>query len=146
MSSSLTPFPRLSIARIEGKARSVRYQQTQFRQLHESLTQSKDQLVRALRDDFGFSESEALLEYALALSDLRYHHGSLDLEKELAASRAIENKKKDACRSVGSGYVYIAPQIAVFSVLSPLCAALAAGNYIIVEVSKMSRKSTENLS
>lgn len=132
--SSFNPFPRLSIACIERQARSVRYQQNQFRRLHGLLVDEKGLLLQALRDDFGFSDFEALFEFSLTLLELRYHYDSLDLKREVAASRAIEDKKQDASRTVGTGIVYIMPRVGLLSILSPICAAMAAGNCVIVEV------------
>jgi acyl-CoA reductase-like NAD-dependent aldehyde dehydrogenase len=134
---SKTPFPRISAAHIEGSTRSVRHRQQQFHRLHSTLVSSKSQLVEALSIDNDFTDTEALFEYSLALFDLRHMYESLNLEAELAASNIIGRGHDGLLRKVGLGIVYIMPEkkkSSLYSVLSPLGAAMAAGNCVIVEV------------
>ena len=137
------PFPQLSIGLIEGTARSVRYRQLLFHRLNDGLVKQRDQLVEALQDDFGFSSPEALFEYSQALLELRCHYDDISLADELAASKAITDGRKSANRSVGAGIVYIAPRPGLLSVVAPLCAAIAAGNCVVTEVSAGSRSRRE---
>lgn len=128
------PFPRISIADIEGTARSLRHRQLQFHRLQPALLKNKALLIQALEDDYGYSKVEALFEYSLSLSELRAHYESIDFEKEIRATKAIENGNESLNRYAGVGIVYIVPQGGIYSVLSPLCAAMAAGNCVIIEV------------
>ena len=77
---------------------------------------------------------EALFEYSLSLSELRAHYESIDFEKEAQATKTIENGNESLNRSAAIGIVYIVPRGGLYSVLSSLCAAMAAGNCVIVEV------------
>lgn len=133
-SPSPNPFPRISIADVEGTARSLRHRQLQFHRLQPTLIKNKALLVQALEDDYGYSKVEALFEYSLSLSELRAHYESIDFEKEVQATKTIENGNESLNRSAAIGIVYIVPRGGLYSVLSPLCAAMAAGNCVIVEV------------
>lgn len=134
-SPSVHPFPRISIAEVEGTARSIRHRQLQFHRLQPTLIKNKALLVQALKDDYGYTEVEALFEFSLSLSELRAHYESLDFEKEVQATKTIENGNESLNRYVGVGIVYIVPRGGLYSILSPLCAAMAAGSCVIVEVS-----------
>lgn len=128
------PFPRISIAEVEGTARSIRHRQLQFHRLQPTLIKNKALLVQALKDDYGYTEVEALFEYSLSLAELRAHYESLDFEKEVQATKTIQNGNESLNRYIGVGIVYIVPRGGLYSVLSPLCAAVAAGSCVIVEV------------
>lgn len=129
------PFSRILIAEIDGTARSLRHQQLQFHRLQAILTKNRDLFVQALKDDYGYTEVEALFEYSLSLTELRAHYDSLDFEKEVRSTKTIENCTEGLNRHASVGIVYIVPRSGLYSVLSPLCAAMVAGNCVIVEVS-----------
>jgi hypothetical protein len=133
-SPPIHPFPRISIAEVEGTARSIRHRQLQFHRLQPTIIRNKVLLVQALKDDYGYTEVEALFEYSLSLSELRAQYESLDFEKEVQATKTIEHGDESLNRYVGDGIVYIVPRGGLYSVLSPLCAAMAAGSCVIVEV------------
>lgn len=131
-------FPRITASHIEGNAHSVRFRQHQFHKLHSVLVSSKPQLVKALIADNGYTDPEAEYEFSLTLSDLRKMYESVDFEDELASSLAVQRGQDSLLRKRGLGIVYIRPErskSSLYAVLSPLCAALAAGNCIIVEAS-----------
>lgn len=134
---SLKSFPQLTAACIEGKPRSIRHRQHQFHRLHDALIEAGSSIVEALQDDNGFLRREAVLEYSLALGELRSTYESVSLEAEIAAARAAQQVQDSLHYKVGVGIVYIRPdrtRADVYGTLSPLCAALAAGNCIVVEV------------
>ena len=139
-SSSGGLFPRISIAEIEGTATSVRHRQDQFRRLHTSLLKTKSSITESLRQDYGYTEWEAGFEYLLALSELRDHYESIDFESEKAAAKSIE-EETESTRVAAAGIVYIIPETrrnGFYATISPLSAAMAAGNCVIVEVSLIS--------
>ncbi|KEF61803.1 uncharacterized protein A1O9_03373 [Exophiala aquamarina CBS 119918] len=139
------PFPRISIADIEGTARSLRHRQLQFHRLQPIIVKNKALLIRALEDDYGYSPGEALFEYSLSLSEVRFHYESIDFEKEVAATKTIENGNERLNRYAGVGIVYIVPRGGLYSVLSPLCAAMAAGNCVIVELLQTTNRTSSAL-
>lgn len=143
-SSRGRPFPRITIAGIEGIASSVRHRQAQLQRLHISLLKAKTSVVDALRQDHGYTEWEAGFEYSLALSELRSHYESIELASEKAAAESIA-EETEITHVSAVGIVYIIPQTArncFYAVISPLCAAVAAGNCVVVEVSLTSRART----
>ena len=134
-------FSRISIAEIEGIAGSVRHRQQQFHRVHTSLLKAKSSITEALRQDYSYTDWEADYEFLLALSELRNHYENLDLPSENATAHNIEQATENTHRSSALGIVYIIPDMkrsGFYAVISPLCAAMAAGNCIIVEVSLIS--------
>lgn len=128
------PFPRISIANIEWSARSVRHRQQQLRQLHATLLKYKDECVQAIEEDFRYTPNEALFAYSSTLKDIRIHYDSVSLSEENAKARKVEQEQDNPVRSVPVGIVYIIPTAGLHCVISPVAAALAAGNCIVVEV------------
>jgi hypothetical protein len=130
-------FPRIAIASIEGTARSVRHRQQQLIILFNSLLRLKFDLVDAIKNDFNFSDAEALLEYSLTLKEIKTHYESLNMVIENAKRRSFETGEDNRDHSVPfKAAVYIAPEKGLFSTLAPLAAAMAAGNCVVLEVSK----------
>ena len=138
--STGTPFPRIQIARLEGRAQPLRYRQGQLQRLHSEMIRSKDIFKSAIAADTGHTSLEIDLEFALVLSELRLHYDSLNLQSELAIARQIENGIDNADRTQPVGIVYVVPaeQNLFYSVMAPLCAAITAGSCVIVEVSQAS--------
>jgi acyl-CoA reductase-like NAD-dependent aldehyde dehydrogenase len=139
--NSKPQFSRLLAAHIDGRATSVRYRQQQLQRLHRALASNKETLVHALVLDNGITKTEAYFEYAYALSELSEVYESINFGAELLASRSLEVPRFGIHRKRGMGLVYIKTDrtmSSIYSVTSPLGAALAAGNCIIVEVSRES--------
>ncbi len=125
-------YCRIEISCLEGRAQSVRFRQKLFHSLYNALKSSASALREAIAADSGNGEAEVALELALALSELRTHYDTLNLEEELKEQRALENL--NATTNIGIIYVIPAKQNLYYSVISALTAALAAGNCVIVEV------------
>jgi acyl-CoA reductase-like NAD-dependent aldehyde dehydrogenase len=134
--TSSQSFPQLLISRLEGRAQSPLYKQGQFHRLYDELKVQEDSIKAAIRSDTGDSATEVDIEFALTLSELRIHHGSINLQVDLDAERKVETGRDNISRALPFGIVYIVPttQNLLYSVISALCAALAAGNCIILEV------------
>ncbi|MCJ1472615.1 hypothetical protein MMC13_001264 [Lambiella insularis] len=130
------PFPRVVIASLEGRPQSIRYRHSQLRQLQTQLINSKETIISAIKADFDHTDLEADFECALLLSELRQHYEALDPPKELAKRRQIADGKDSIGKTKSVGIVYIVPSkhTLLYSALSPLCAAIAAGNCVIVEL------------
>lgn len=137
MATTYPSFPRLQISCLEGRAHGTRHKQAQFQSLHEKLKNSSDAIKAAITADSGHTTSEVEFEFSLALSELRLHFNSLNLQTELAIARKIEAGHDNIGKVRPAGIVYILPQKQnlFYSVISPLCAAIAAGNCVVVEVS-----------
>lgn len=76
-----------------------------------------------------------MFEYSLSLSELRAQYDSIDFDKEVQLNKTIESGSEGLDRYASVGIVYIVPRSGLYAVLSPLCAAIAAGSCAIVEVS-----------
>ena len=126
------PFSRIQIAQLEGRPQSVRLRQSLFHALHIALTASEGPIKRAIAADSGCSDADAAFEYSLALSELRTHYDSLDLKTEIEFAHALENPK--GTTTLGIVYVIPTQRNLFYSVLSPLCAAVAGGNCVVLEV------------
>jgi acyl-CoA reductase-like NAD-dependent aldehyde dehydrogenase len=129
---SAEPFARIQIAHLEGRSQSLRLRQTLFHSLHATLTSSESAIKQAIAADTGNSDADIALEYSLALSELRAHYETLDLKTEVTLAHSIENPT--GTTNVGIVYVIPAQRTLFYAVLSPLCAALAAGNCVVLEV------------
>lgn len=125
-------FPQLQISRLEGRAQSVRLRQSLFHSLHSALTSSESTIKQAIAADTSNNDADIALEFFLALSELRTHYESLDLDAEVKLAHTLENLT--GTTNVGIVYVIPGQRNLFYSVLSPLCAALAAGNCVILEV------------
>ncbi len=102
------------------------------------LVRSKDEIKATIKADVGHTSHEADFEYTLVLSELRQHFEGLNPKDELAATRQIELGHDSFGRSKSTSIAYIVPSthVLLYSVLSPVCAAIAAGSCVIVEVSR----------
>ena len=125
-------FSRIEISVLEGRAQSVRLRQKLLHSLHAALRSSEKAIKQAIADDTGYSDHDINVEYSLTISDLRTHYESLDLRRELDSQKALQNLEATTC--VGSVYIIPAKQNLLYSVISALTAALAAGNCVILEV------------
>lgn len=134
--SSTKPFPRIRAAAIDGRLSNIHHRRNQLERLHDSLTRHAQAIRNAIVRDSGNTQTEAAIEYHLALSSLKEQYSSLDpasaLENEYRIARGVDAPD----RREQAGIVYIVPTLHTlfFSVISPLGAAIAAGNCVIVLV------------
>jgi acyl-CoA reductase-like NAD-dependent aldehyde dehydrogenase len=126
------PFSRIEIANLEGRAQSTRFRQKLLHSLHHSLISAEKTIKEAISMDTGYTDFETTLEYTLAISELRIHYDSLNLEDDLKNQRAVENL--NATRSVGIVFITPSNQNLFYSVISGITAAITAGNCVILEV------------
>ncbi|RAL07223.1 uncharacterized protein BO97DRAFT_464504 [Aspergillus homomorphus CBS 101889] len=131
-------FPRIISAEIDGRTQNIRYRQNQFHRLQSALVQHVDQIKDALLADSGHAPEEVRAEICLALKELRTHYASLDLTKDLEEEYRVAHGKDNRDGKRGAGIVYIVPctHTMFFSIVSALSAALAAGNCVILELTK----------
>ncbi|KAL4865537.1 hypothetical protein BDV12DRAFT_211030 [Aspergillus spectabilis] len=132
------PFARIAAAEIDGRTHNIRYRQTQFHRLQSALVQQIDRIKNALQMDSGNVAEEVQAEICLALKEVRTHYLSLNLEEDLEKEYRVAKGRDNADAVRGTGIVYIIPgtHTMFFSVISALSAALAAGNCIILELTK----------
>jgi acyl-CoA reductase-like NAD-dependent aldehyde dehydrogenase len=124
-------------AAIDGRGRNVFYRKTQLEKLQRALVKEASTIQDAIVADTGCLPSEARLEFALALRALRDRFAELDptreLELEYRIAKGIDTP--DAREPYGVAILQVSQQHTPFySTITPLCAALAAGNCIILQV------------
>jgi acyl-CoA reductase-like NAD-dependent aldehyde dehydrogenase len=124
------------MSRLDHRAQSFRHKQAQLYRLYETLIRSADKVKLATQSDSFLSSTEADYEFARAMSELRTHYESLDLQTELQATRKVVTGVENVEMTKPIGIVYIIPyrRSLVFSVLAALGAAVAAGSCVVVEV------------
>ncbi|PYH67389.1 uncharacterized protein BO88DRAFT_369003 [Aspergillus vadensis CBS 113365] len=132
------PFQRIIAAEIDGRCLNIRYRQNQFHRLQSILVQNIEQIKDAIAADSGNSSEEVRAEICLALKEIRTHYASLDLKKDLEEEYRVANGKDNYDGKRGVGIVYIVPSshTMFFSVVAALSAAIAAGNCVILELTK----------
>ncbi len=136
-SPSTPPFPNILISYLEGRAQAIHYRQLQLHRLQTELIKSKNEIKTTIRADEGHTALEAEFEYILVLLELRQHYETLDSGKQVASNRQIETGHDNAGRSKSMSIAYIEPctHTLLYSVFSPVCAAIAAGSCVVLEVS-----------
>lgn len=136
MSKLAVLFPRLQIARLEGRGHSILHKQAQIRRLHKALTTSVHAIKLAIQADSGYLPNEVEFEFTSAVAELRDLYTSLDLAQELDSFRRVTEGRDNAERTKPVGIVYVVPTMRTlfYSAISALGAALAAGNCVILEV------------
>lgn len=132
--SSTKPFPRIRAAAIDGRLSNIHHRRNQLERLHDSLARHAQAIRNAIVRDSGNTQTEAAIEYHLALSSLKEQYSSLDPASALENEHRIARGVDAPDRREQAGIVYIVPTLHTlfFSVISPLGAAIAAGNCVIV--------------
>ncbi|RAK97979.1 aldehyde dehydrogenase PutA [Aspergillus ibericus CBS 121593] len=135
---TIQPFQRIIAAEIDGRCQNIRYRQNQFHRLQSVLVQNIDLIKDAIAADSGHSEEEVRAEICLAVKEIRTHYASLDLKKDLEVEYRVAHGKDNTDGRRGVGIVYVVPcsHTMFFSVIAALSAAIAAGNCVILELSK----------
>ncbi|KAF7131374.1 hypothetical protein CNMCM5793_004545 [Aspergillus hiratsukae] len=131
-------FSRLLAAEIDGRTQNTGYLQNEFHRLQSALSQHIDEIQDAIQKDSGNRPEEVRAELCLALKEIRTHYLTLSLEKDLEEEYRVVAGEDNAGATRGAGIVYIVPSTHTmfYSIVSALSAALAAGNCIILELTK----------
>lgn len=127
---------RIRSAVIDGRAHSLRYIQKQLAQLYDVLQKTRPAIHDAIIQDSGYSPAEADAEIFLAMKAAKQCYEDLSLEKSLDQEYSIAHGKDNPSRRTPVGCVYIisSRHSQFYSIVQPACAAMAAGNCVIVEV------------
>lgn len=137
MASDTAAIDRLQESVVDGRTENGRYRQDQLQRLHRTLREQASQITAALVADSKSSSSEVDAEYYLGMEAVRHFYNSLDFEKDLKDEYSVVRGEDNLTRRVGAGLVLIRPtsHTRFYSIVTPLAAAIAAGNCIILEVS-----------
>lgn len=137
MASDAAAIDRLQASVVDGRTENGRYRQDQLQRLHRSLREEASQITAALLADSKSSSSEVDAEYYLGMEAVRHFYDSLDFGRDLKEEYSVVRGEDNVTRRVGAGLVVIRPtsHTRFYSIVTPLAAAIAAGNCIILEVS-----------
>ena len=129
---------RIRSAVTDGRAHSPRYIQRQLGRLHEVLREHRHAIRSAICRDSDYTSAEASTEIYLALKAVRQDYEATDLTKFLESEYSIAHGKANLSRRLPIGCVYITPSqhSRLYSTIQPASAAIAAGNCVMIEVSK----------
>jgi acyl-CoA reductase-like NAD-dependent aldehyde dehydrogenase len=134
---------RLRATAIDARARNARYRQSQLLLLHRFLSEEAESICSALTQSQTSTLCEAEFELYVTLKAVRQLYESLsvegDLHREYSVVRNIDNLERRAPH----GIVLIRPTTShtpLYAVISPLAAAISAGNCVCAEVRLLSTK------
>lgn len=136
MATDAAAIERLQMSVVDGRPENGRYRQDQLQSLHKALGGEADQICTALQAGSKSSASEAEAEYYLAMEAVKHFYGTLDFEKDLKEEYNVAHGKDNPNRRIGVGLVVIRPtgHTRLYSIVTPLAAAIAAGNCVVLEV------------
>lgn len=136
MASDSAAIDRLQESVVDGRTENGRYRQDQLHRLHTALGEQASQIIAALAADSKSCSAEVDAEFYLGMEAVRHFNDSLDFEKDLKEEYRVVRGEDNLERRVGAGLVVIRPttHTRFYSVVTPLAAAIAAGNCIILEV------------
>ncbi|CAI6306225.1 unnamed protein product [Periconia digitata] len=134
--------PDATIEALLGTARAARchnsfFRQQQLKSLHDKLRNNVQKIRNAVKGDTGAIDAEITKEIAATLKVIKEHYAGIDPEKELDEEYKVQQRQNAADRKLPWGVVYIEPQLRhtpFFSVVVPLCVALAAGNCVALKL------------
>lgn len=141
MSLNLKP---LLAAAIDGRLHNVIHRQRQLQNLHTAFQQSAGAIREAIVSDGVSTPAEAAVEYFAAIRCIKDAYESLSPEKALDAEYSVAANKNAPDNRVPAGIVYIEAinHTMFYSVVTPLVAAIAAGNCVVVLLPQTLRNSS----
>lgn len=136
MATDAAAVERLQSSVVDGRTENGRYRQNQLQALHKVLREEAERICAAIQVDSKTSASEVETEYYLGMEAVRHFYSTLDFEKELEEEYSVAHGKDNANRRVGVGLVVLRPtsHTRFYSVVTPLAAAVAAGNCVLLQV------------
>ncbi|KAH9883343.1 Aldehyde/histidinol dehydrogenase [Xylariomycetidae sp. FL2044] len=127
---------RLQMALEDGRTENVRYRQDQLQSLHKTLCENATAICTAIAQDTKASAMEVETEFFLSMDAVRHFYESLNFAEALKDEYSVTQGKNYSKRRLGVGMVVIRPtsHTRLYSILSPLAAAISAGNCVILEL------------
>lgn len=134
-----SPLQRIKAAIIDGRCREPRYIQKQLLTLHDALVREAAKCHEAIIRDTGCSSSEAWFEVHLTVQAIKHQYGTIDFRDCLEQEYSLAHSRNNTSRRMPFGCVYLVPSHnnRLYSTLQPSCAAIAAGNCVVIEVSRI---------
>ncbi|PVI04315.1 ALDH-like protein [Periconia macrospinosa] len=145
MAPSTTPDAAVEI--LLGTSRTTRCHNSLFRQqqlkfLHDVLRNNVQDIREAIKRDTGAIDAEVTTEIAVVLNVVKEHYAGIDPKKELDEEYKVKKREDAGGRKVPWGVVYIEPELRhtpFFSIVVPLCVAVAAGNCVVLKLETTSQ-------
>lgn len=138
MTSLESRLTALRAAATDGRVENIQYRKDQLRKLHTSLASVAEQLVDALVNDTDYAtqRQDAEQEVALALTCLKSHYNSLNFDQSIVDEYSVSQGHDFEHNRIPFGIIHIkvGQFTPLFSTVAPFCAALAAGNCVVIEV------------
>lgn len=136
MSSQDAAIERLQASVVDGHADNIRYRQNQLVSLHQALRTDAEAICDALARDSQASAAEVETEFYLAMDSVRHFYDSLDFAEEHKKEYQVAHGIDYATRRLGFGLVIIRPtsHTRLYSIITPLAAAISSGNCVALEV------------
>jgi acyl-CoA reductase-like NAD-dependent aldehyde dehydrogenase len=132
------PFSRIRSAAIDGRAHNPFFRRTKLKALHEALAARAADIQHALRSDSGHTPAETKVEFWLALRLIGSVYDAIStdpvLDDEYRIARSLN--APDGREPVGIVLIEPAAHTFLYSLISALAPALAAGNCIIVQAER----------
>jgi acyl-CoA reductase-like NAD-dependent aldehyde dehydrogenase len=137
MSSQDIAIDRLQASVIDGHADNIRYRQNQLLNLHQALRTDAENICNALAKDSPASAAEVETEFYLAMGSVRHFYDSLNFAEEHRKEYQVVDGHDNATRRLGYGLIIIRPtsHTRLYSIITPLAAAISSGNCVTLEVS-----------
>ncbi|RMJ17562.1 hypothetical protein CDV36_002742 [Fusarium kuroshium] len=125
---------RLQDTVTDGRLTNSLYRQQQLAKLQSLLIKRESDLVNALTTDFRVTRKEAFVELFLTVSAIKSYLDQTLPQKELHIEYSVSRGQDAAQIRQGIGIAIIEPQAHsfLFSAMSPLCAAIASGNAVLL--------------
>jgi acyl-CoA reductase-like NAD-dependent aldehyde dehydrogenase len=125
----------LRAAVTDGRTENVRWRQNEFQRLHAALREMVDTICEAISKDASPSMADAQKEFYLTMDAIRHSYETLDFDRLLKEEYSVKDGKDNLERRVGLGLLVIRPtrHTRFYSILTPLAAAIAAGNCVLLE-------------
>ncbi|KAJ3524038.1 hypothetical protein NM208_g12208 [Fusarium decemcellulare] len=125
---------RLQDTVADGRVANAFYRQQQLAKVQSFLIEREGDLINALTTDFRITKKEAFAEVFLTVSAIKSYLDQTLPRKELDIEYSVSRGQDAVEIRQGIGIAIIQPQshTLLFSTLSPLCAAIAAGNAVLL--------------
>ncbi|KAL2782583.1 hypothetical protein BJX66DRAFT_350844 [Aspergillus keveii] len=123
-------------AALDGRAASVRFQQSQLIALHTKLQRLQVEACEAIVSDRKVTTAEAEIECATTILAVRQYYESIDFDQCVQREYRVAQGQNSPDRRIGCGVVLIRPaeHTRWYSVVATVAAAIAAGNTVAIEV------------
>ncbi|GAM86964.1 hypothetical protein ANO11243_049850 [Dothideomycetidae sp. 11243] len=127
---------RVESAVIDGRARTPRYIQRQLFALHDALSRSLPDIARSIASDGAVGTAEAWAEIAKTMEVVKLEYANVNPAQCIESEYSLARGKENAQRRLPYGCAFIIParHTPFYSIIQPVCASIATGNCVVVEI------------